>query len=215
MTADDAKKIEGDSRRNLADPGVVHPDSCEKLRLHGADFGVQPLAPPKGVRFRPRFGEGSVELSIHIAEDPPTDGDGELVELAQLIRSDAPITETDICPECDQPKGGELEIDLDSHQEFLCKLVDYAARLLRKQYLLSDEQLGELLAFDGESLPEWMGQVIRHALALSTRGKVEPPNPSSEGWADVCGDATPPSPETESVEAPSPPLRKRRWPWSR
>jgi len=200
------KVWEAEARRPCGG-GALHPDLCEKLTLRDVDFAVQPLRPGKGVRFRPNFSGGEVALHVDVPGAVP---ETELLELADGIRAQGPIREGEVCPACGKPDHGVLEIDLDTQQAFLCKLVDYAARLLRKQYALTDEQLGELFAFDGERLPEWMGQVIRHAYGLNTQGAPIPPESSSGGWDDLPDGASPPPAERQA----GPEVRAKR-PWWR
>ena len=200
------KGWESAARRPMA-AGVWHPDQCERLTLQGVNWGIQPLTPPKGVRVRPQIGGGGVTLQVQIAEQEHPAGDGQLAKLADLIRAEAPISEGKPCPTCGQPQGGLLEIDLDGQQEFLCRLVNYAVYLLRQQYELTDEQLGELFAFDGESLPPWVGQIIRHVYGLSTDSATAPAAPEFDpAWLEMFAQPAPAEPQP----VPSP-----RRPWWR
>jgi len=166
MDYDTCNQLEADARRPITGD-VWHPDQCETVTLHGVTWSVRPLIPPKGIRFTPTFGK-TVELDVKVNEG---EADRALLELAGRITETAPVTETAVCDKCGRPEGGELEVDIERDTTFLCSLVDYAAQNLRKQYELTDADLGKLLAFDGDGLPKWVTQFLRHANQLPT----EPP----------------------------------------
>ena len=178
MTPDEARQLEITSRRGLST--ALHPDLCQKLTLWGADFAVQPLKPPAAT-FIPVVSGDEVSVQVDVAEA----ADPELEAAADVVRSSAPITPTETCPTCGQPTGGELDVDLDAHQPFLSAAFGYVVRLLRKQYELTDAQIGQLLTFSGDSLPAWLPQVIRHAFGQDPAGGDDPmPFPPEEVYME-------------------------------
>lgn len=162
MDSESAKKLEAAARRSIGGD-VLHPDRCEKITLHGVGFAVQPLIPSKGVQLIPKLAAGGAEVSVGVSQDKSDDA---LIAMAEKIAGEAPIREEVTCPKCGRPLSGSLEIDLDDHQAFLGRFVDYAARLLRQQYTLEDSQIESLLAFGCDDMPLWIVQAVRHAHTL-------------------------------------------------
>lgn len=156
------RQLEAASRRPVS-ADVLHPDRCVDLTLQGVRFGVQPLAPPKSVRFMPDFSGGEVGMTITACDGGP---DPELVALASEVTEGMPVDDGEVCETCGHRAGQNLVVDLEAHHGWLCTVAKYAAALLRKQYALTDGQLADLLAFDGSGLPPWIMQCIRHALSL-------------------------------------------------
>ena len=163
MLFGEIQQLEVDTRR-LIRQGVLHPDCCQKLEIGGVGFSVQPLSPAKGARFAPSFNEGKVEVRV---EEPGIDVDEEIQTLAAEVAQLSRVVGEKVCPTCGvATSGGKLQIDFGEDGEFLSKLFEYAGKILRKQYEVSDEQLGKLLAFSGDVLPEWIVSVVRHSLGL-------------------------------------------------
>lgn len=167
MTPDESTQLEAAARRPFTGD-VWHPDNCQKLRIHGAGWSVQPLYPPEGVQWTPVFSGDSADVQVSMGE---AKADEALVEFAQKLVDAAPVEYGQECPECHRPLDSALSVDMDKHAEFLRLLFSYALRILRKQYELTDEQASSLLAFQGDRLPRWVGQVLSHAMGLDT----EPP----------------------------------------
>ncbi len=135
------KQLEVDSRKPLSE--CAHPDDCPKLTIKGVAWAI----PACGGQVVPTFTDGAVEVSA-VAGDEWPEAD-RLVELMTLNGADP-------CPECGQSLSTSLEIDLDTNIEFIQTAFALAAKLLDKQYNLTDEQKGSLLAFAPSALPQWV-----------------------------------------------------------
>jgi len=156
------KSLEVTSRLPLS--RAAHPDDCMTLTVRGVDWAL----PPRGLRVVPRFTAGRAELERQGGRAWP--GANRLVDLARRIKR------TRRCPCCGGAIGAVAGAPDAEGAEFVRGAVDLAARTLRAQYDLSDEDLSELLAFEPARLPEWFGQILRWALGLHTRGiRVTPP----------------------------------------
>ena len=161
------KALERDARRPLS--AAAHPDDCPKLLLHGVGFAV----PPAAGRIVPRFGPEGVRVETQGGEEYP--------EAFELRRALAPLRKERLCPRCRQPVGAALEIDLERGRRALELAFAVAAKVLRRQYDLSDAQLADLLAFSAGSLPEWFGQIVRYCHGLPPEGS---PRALPAGQAD-------------------------------
>jgi len=169
MTPDQIRQIEVSSRRNRG-PDGAHPDAylCagSALTFGGVDFAAAPLYPSGATRILPRFDGDDVTLDVQ------TDTalvDEALVTLAGKLRSLAPVDQGDLCPACGQPVDPRLVVDPAEDVEFLRTIFCYARRCLLRMYDLSAEQLAALLTFDSTALPQWIAQVLDHALGRPGR----------------------------------------------
>ena len=131
--------------------GVRHPDECPKLTIQGIEWAI----PPRGTSVRPKFVGGKVELAGTDDLDWP--------EIAATIAA-ADARDEATCPTCGQPTEAALEA---SH-EFLVAGFALAARALRHQYDLTDDQLSDLLEFGSADLPVWTVELL--AWASGVRG---------------------------------------------
>jgi len=166
------KRIEAAARRPLGQ--AAHPDDCPKLLIRRVAWAI----PPRGLRVVPRFDVAGVRLSVSGEDGWP--------EAAQLVRAVGRVKHDRLCPACGQVVGGAAEIDLDAAGRRVLELaVALAGRALRRQYALTDEQLGELLAFDSAAAPPWLGQLIAWAAGLPPAGvgrKLPPPANRRRPW---------------------------------
>jgi len=140
------KELEVASRRSKGDGR--HPDECPKLTLHGVEWAI----PPRGAQIVPTFSDDGVEIVCSSEEDWPE---------AEKVISLVPMKERSFCPQCKQPTSVELEVDLDSNNDFLKACFGLAGKLLDKQYTLTPEQKGELLALNADDVPEWILELLR------------------------------------------------------
>lgn len=161
------KALERDARRPLSRSS--HPDDCPKLVLHGVGFAI----PPGDVRIRPRFGPHGVALEAR--------GEAELPEAGELRQVIAALRHERLCPRCRQPIAATVEIDLGRSARVLELAFTVAARALRCQYDLSEEQLADLLAISGELAPEWLGQIVRYCYGLATDKPPAAPSAERDG----------------------------------
>ena len=134
--------------------GVPFPNSAEDsphLTIQGTYWTI----PERGLSVRPKFVGDKVEVDFD-AEDWP--------EAETLIRS---VKTRDIatCPQCGQATQTVVDLDAE-HGEFLAALYTLAAKVLRVQYALTNDDLTSLLAFGGER-PYWIGQLLRWSHGLS------------------------------------------------
>jgi len=150
---DHYKRLERDRRRPLG--RAPHPDRCPKLRIRGVEWAL----PPRQVRIAPRFGPDGVELVA--SQQRPS------AELAGLRTALAALRSRRRCPACGQTTGATVELDLRRHARVLEMAFAAAARALRCQYDLGDEELSDLLAIDGDAAPVWVAQVVRYACGLA------------------------------------------------
>lgn len=138
-------------------------DRCPKLLLHAVEFAIS----PRGVKIAPKFSGDTVTIDTNVDDWPEAD---------KLLRL-APITADRVCEKCNQPIEESLDIDPGNNQEFLVECFGLAGRLLRKQYMLDDAQLAELLAIEGGECPLWIRQLLRWCNGLSTEILNEQPIP--------------------------------------
>ena len=139
------RRLEVEARRGIG-AGVLHPDQCPKLTLHGVDFAI----PPLGTAIVPVFVDGKLEhVESRSRDDIPV---GEFLDLL-------PAPRTDVCPTCGQVIGGELDLSEDA--KILEAAFNLAARALLSQYTLSDGAIGELLAWSPDAC--WLGQLVSWA----------------------------------------------------
>lgn len=150
------KELEGTSRRPTSE--AAHPDACAKLKINGVAWAV----PSRGARLVPTFADGKASFAVAGEEQYP-----EAVELVRLVGESR---QEKTCPTCGQVTGATLEVDLDRNRAILDTAATLAAKLLRRQYNLTDEQLGEILAFSAEAAPEWLGLLVRWASGLPIEG---------------------------------------------
>ncbi len=163
------KRLERDRRRPLGQ--AAHPDDCPKLWIRGVAWAV----PRHGARIVPRFGPGGTRLEVTGARDWP-----ELAELRDAVRA---LQEPRRCRRCGQPIEARLELHLPSHRRVLELAFTVAAKALRTQYTLSDEELADLLAIADQSVPAWFEQVIRYCCGLGVEPRqAKVPLPAKRGW---------------------------------
>ena len=168
------KRMECTGRR----PGAMHPDQCPKLRLHGVDFAI----PPRGLRVKPSFdADGNATIVC--------DGVDEWPEIEALI----------VCI-ADQVKDKGLTLDTDDPTGILCKLMSLARKALLKQYDLTDDQMGELLAFATSETPEWINTLLRWAQGL--KADFDPATAADIDW-----------PEQALASEPVVETKRRWWQW--
>jgi len=146
------RKLEAGARRTHG-TGALHPDQCPKLALHGVEFAI----PPRGVRIAPKFTGDEVLVSMAGEDDWP--------EADELV---APVMEYGKCPACGRARRAALKLEVAGASGFLPKCFGLAARLLRKQYDLTDGQMTELLAFERGQLSQWITQLLQWCNGLST-----------------------------------------------
>ena len=154
------KRLERDRRRPLGQ--AAHPDDCPKLRIRGVAWAV----PPRGVRVAPRFCPGGLKLAVTEAEDWP-----ELTELREAVRA---LQKPRRCRRCGQVIEGQLGLRLPTHRRVLELAFAAAARALRAQYDLSDEELADLLAIAGPVVPRWFEQIVRYSCGLDLESSRTP-----------------------------------------
>lgn len=170
------KAVEARARRKVGD-GVLHPDGCPKLTLHGADFAV----PPRGGRVVATFTPRGVGVTAIEADDWP-----EADRFLRLART----RQQDVCQTCGGSCGGGLRADARSDGEFLAAAFELAGRLLDKQYELTDEQKAELLSFGTRAAPQWIPQLLRWCRGLPTTRHVPCPAAEPARFGDTAGGMT-------------------------
>ena len=79
-----------------------------------------------------------------------------------------PVMEYGKCPECGRARRAVLKLEVEGASDFLPNCFGLAARLLRAQYDLTDEQMTELLAFERGQPPQWITQLLQWCNGLST-----------------------------------------------
>ena len=164
MTRDEVAQLEVGSRRRVTEPGVLHPDACQKITLHGVEFAVRPLYPAESIRFVPKFdGKGEVEIQEPSPPDPA------LVALAEALLSAAPIEKRDACPTCGAVRCA-LSVDIDKGLSFLHQAAEYVRAVLNQQYCLPDDSASALLAFEGD-LPFWVSGAMYHAHGMDPQSQ--------------------------------------------
>lgn len=149
------RRLEAGARRPVGD-GALHPDSCPKLTLHGAEFAV----PPRGRRIAPVFAPEGVRVSTVGADDWPE---------AERLLETAVVRPAEPCPQCGRARRAALEVDLQRDVEFLARAFELAGDLLDRQYELTAEQKAELLSFETDELPEWLAQLLRWCRGMPNR----------------------------------------------
>jgi hypothetical protein len=140
------RQLETRARRKVGGH-VLHPDLCPKLTLHGVGFAI----PPRGARIVPAFGPGGVTVSTAGLEGWPQAR--ELLRLARLRRDET-------CQTYGPSPGASLDVDAQRDADFLLASFDLAARLLDRQYELTDHEKAELLAFRSDEMPAWIVQLV-------------------------------------------------------
>jgi len=137
------QKLEVDSRK----PGMPHPDECPKLKIKGVLWAI----PAKGTKVRPVFKDGKFSSEIS-ANDWPE---------AQALLDSMPTREEKCCPTCGQIVRSDVDInpEAESDMDWLSSFYALAAKLLLEHYTLTNEQIAEMLAFDGSDTPVWTTQL--------------------------------------------------------
>jgi len=146
------RELEAAARRPTG-AGVLHPDRCPKLTLHGVAFAI----PPRGGRVSPVFGPHGVTVALDGMESCPQ---------AEALLTSAPVRTDGTCASCGRPAPGPLEVDPEGDVAFLAAAFELAARLLDSQYDLTEEQKADLLAFDSDRVPRWLVQLLRWCAGL-------------------------------------------------
>ena len=146
------RRIEVRSRRRLGTDGVLHPDRCPKLTLHGVDFAIPPPAPTVTAV----FAGGAVRSVRTSARD-----DLPVRQLLDLL----PEPRQEVCPTCGQVVGGSLAVDVEADADLVRAVFSLAAGALLCQHDLTDEQLGDLLSWTGDAAP-WVGQLVAWACGV-------------------------------------------------
>ena len=154
------RQLRARSARPVGD-GVLHGDLCPRLTLHGVGFCI----PPRALRVEPSFdGDGSMYVRVRST--------GDFDAPARALLKLAPL-QTRTCRRCGQSVGGQIR--LDDKGEFLAACFGLAARLLRRQYDLNNEQLADLLAFDSDKPPAWVAQLLAWAAGQDVQQVDAPP----------------------------------------
>lgn len=138
------RQLEADTRRPV-EGDVLHPDACAKIIARGVAWAV----PKRGISIAPVFRDG--EVLVNVSDDPWPE--------AMKIAKAMPVTAAEVCGQCGRPLRASLSLDL-GDVDFLTALFGLAARLLRKQYTLTDAQLTDLLAFTGDGPPMWVKDLL-------------------------------------------------------
>lgn len=144
------KRLEAETRRPSG-PGVVHPDRCPKLPIRGVAWAV----PPRGVQIIPSFGQDGKVVEVTTSCDESWPEIDALVEAVEL-----PVDV--VCPRCGQPTVTSVSATAGLLRAFF----GLAARALRSQYDLANEQMTDLLAFDAAAAPAWFEPLLRWAVSL-------------------------------------------------
>jgi len=153
--AEQYRAMEVAARRPVG-AGVRHPDRCAKLTLHGVDFAV----PRRGIRIVPDFRPAGVTISAEGADHWPE---------AQGLLDRLPPRPPEPCPTCGHCGPAMLEVDLRRDVDFLAAAFVLAAKLLDRQYELSDEQKSELLSFQSDEVPAWIAQLLHWCGGMAAR----------------------------------------------
>jgi len=138
MTFDQWKEFEAVHRREISGD-VAHPDNCPKLTIFGVDFAIPSRKVQVTASLTPKFDGGKATLTIH---EPP-----EVPEWSEIkeVSLGAPVVPVNECPTCGHIQELQLE-DMAGHVEYLGKCMELAARSLRCQYELSDDDLSLMFA---------------------------------------------------------------------
>lgn len=150
------KELEAGSRRPTSE--AAHPDDCPKLKIKGVAWAI----PSRGARLVPTFADGKAAFAVSGQEKHP--------EAAELLALTAENRQEQTCSKCGQAVAAAVEIDIEQGSKLLDLAATLTAKLLRRQYTLTDEQLGELLAFSADTAPEWLAGILRWASGLPTEG---------------------------------------------
>ena len=140
------KELEATRRRG----GATHPDACPKLNLGGVPFGIPPRQ-EGWITFR--FDSGGAHVQPVQGETWPE---------ARAVVDGAAVGEK-TCRTCGRPVGATLTVEARRDAVFLGRCATLAARLLVRQYELSDQEIAGLLRFDPGRLPEWIPQIVQWA----------------------------------------------------
>lgn len=170
------KELEVARRRPLGQ--AAHPDDCLRLSAKGVDWAL----PRRGLRVVPKFGHGGrVALEVQGKRDWPDAA--RLVEAVRLLKEDRR------CPQCGRATASAIDASIrDAGVSLLDATAKLAAKALRTQYDLSDEELSELLAFDLPHWPDWSVQIIRWAMGLNAQAPAAPEaKPRRQGPRRRCG----------------------------
>ena len=144
------KRLEAETHR-AAGTGVVHPDRCPKLHIRGVAWAI----PPRGGQIIPSFGQGGKVVEVTTSSDECWPEIGALVEAVEFP---ADV----VCRTCGQPTATSVSATAGLLRAFF----SLAARALRSQYDLSNEQMTDLLAFDAAAAPAWFEPLLRWAVSL-------------------------------------------------
>jgi len=139
------KRLEVSARKGLSQ--ARHPDECPKLKLQGVGFAI----PPRWGESAPRFKDGRV-VGLEEGEDA--------LPQADLLLELIPSNELRRCEACGRILASEIPVGTEAGAKFLLCAFNLASALLRKQYTLTDAQLGELFAFVPDETPDWIGQLL-------------------------------------------------------
>jgi hypothetical protein len=141
------RALENGARRKIGG-GIVHPDQCPKLLLHGVEFAI----PPRGQYIQPVFADGKVEVSASNETDWP-----EVQAFVDAIKGADAV----VCEKCGQAIPRADAVDIEWPAAFAL-----ARKALLGQYELTDEQLADLLQFSTGAMPDWPRGLLRWALGL-------------------------------------------------
>ncbi len=139
--SDHDRRLEVQSRKADA----PHPDRCAKLHLRGVAFAL----PPRGLRVYPIFdaaGEATVRVD---GVDRWPRIPGLLKRLARRLRR------------------RRLTFNPTAPADLLCDVMALAREALLTQYDLSDAHVADLLSFDADQRPPWIGELLSWAQGAS------------------------------------------------
>ena len=133
MTFEQWKEFEASHRREISGD-VAHPDNCPKLTIFGVEFAIPSRKVQPTASLIPKFTGGKVVLTALEAPEVP-----EWPEIKEVSLG-APVVPVNECPTCGHIQELQLE-DMADHVEYFGKCMELAARALRCQYELSDDEL--------------------------------------------------------------------------
>ena len=160
------KEMEVRTRRKVGGD-VRHPEACPMMHIQGVAWGI----PPKGSSLRPSFAGGEVSYT--------ETGGIEWPEIDAFLKL-ADVEEADPCPTCGKPRKADMLVG--NNADFLVCAWQLAAKVLRVQYDLTDEDLADLFAMD-EDEPDsmaWLSQLFHWSMGWP----VNPDPASVEDFAD-------------------------------
>lgn len=149
MTYDEWRQFKIDHQRDLVGD-VQHPNDCPKLTIHGVEFAI-PSRKPLDVIFKAVFSGDDVEIAI---QPPP-----QLLEWPEI-----PEVFNEMLELIEQYHGEKTDGEIDiscviTNVKFLEKCCKLAAKALRRQYDLSDADLGQMIEFTLEN-NKWLPQLL-------------------------------------------------------